>query len=173
MRTRYALNWSNEVLQSVRSKSCLGVHLSISAIPMAIAGPCSNSPVAPSFHAADKSAASPPLCYNFLIFGLRSQTSLLGSLLDIASQLLERRPRASLIVLGSNARRNVLEQDSYGCSALFSLKGDLHDHLAFEGRIDRIKGDRFDDSSRWRQFHKPCRISIFPFSRLATDSLFG
>ena len=32
-----------------------------------------------------------------------------GSLLDIASQLLESCPRASLIVLGSNARRNVLE----------------------------------------------------------------
>ena len=31
------------------------------------------------------------------------------SLLDIASQLLESRPRASLIVLGSNTRRNVLE----------------------------------------------------------------
>src|SRR5258708_37991322 len=31
------------------------------------------------------------------------------SLLDIASQLLESRPRASLIVLASNTRRNVLE----------------------------------------------------------------
>src|SRR6266704_6577409 len=96
-----------------------------------------------------------------------------GSLLDIASELLKRRPRASLIVLGSNAQRNVLEQERDGCSALFGLKGDLHDHHTFEGRIDRIKGDRFDDSSRWRQFHKPCRISIFPFSRLPTDGLFG
>src|SRR5205807_2208986 len=150
MRTRYAMNWSNEGLQSVRSKPCLGVHLSISAIPMAIAGPCSNSPVAPSFHAADLSAASPLLCYNFFIFGFRPQTPLVGSLLDIASQLLERRPRASLIVLGSNAQRNVLEQDSYGCSTLFSLKG-----------------DRFNDSSPWRQFHKPCSISIFPFFALS------
>jgi len=32
-----------------------------------------------------------------------------ASLLDIASQLLESRPRARFIVLGSNARRNVLE----------------------------------------------------------------
>src|SRR2546423_6429007 len=95
----------------------------------------------------DLTVAALPLCYNFFIFGLRSPTSLAGSLLDIASQLLERRPRASLIVLGSNARRNVLEQDRDGCSALFSLKGDLHDHLAFEGRIDRIKGDRFADSA--------------------------
>ncbi len=95
------------------------------------------------------------------------------SLLDIASQLLESQPRASLIVLGSNARGNVLEEDRYGCSAVFSLKGDLHDHLALEGRIDRIKGDRFDDSSRWRQFHKPCSISIFPCSRLAAEGLFG
>src|SRR5260370_40877035 len=52
------MNWSNEGLQSVRSKSCLGVHLSILAILMAIAGPCSNSPVAPSFQADARSAAS-------------------------------------------------------------------------------------------------------------------
>jgi len=44
-----------------------------------------------------------------------------GSLLDIASQLLESCPRASLIVLGSNARRNVLEEDRYGCSAVSGL----------------------------------------------------
>jgi hypothetical protein len=36
----------------------LGGHLSLLAIPMAIAGPCSNSPVAPSFHAVAHSAAS-------------------------------------------------------------------------------------------------------------------
>src|SRR5258708_29228461 len=95
-----------------------------------------------------------------------------GSLLDIASQLLESQPRASLIVLGSNARGNVLEEDRDCCSAVFNLKCDHHDHLSLEGRIDRIIGYRFDDSSRWRQFHKPCSISIFPFSRLAPEGLF-
>ncbi len=34
----------------------------------------------------------------------------IGSLLDITSQLLESRLHASLIVLGSNARRNALEK---------------------------------------------------------------
>src|SRR5258706_3581688 len=53
-----ARSWSNEALTSVRSMCRIGGLLPMFVILMAIAGPCSNSPIAPSFHADARWAAS-------------------------------------------------------------------------------------------------------------------
>src|SRR6266700_4707692 len=94
-------------------------------------------------------------------------------LLDIAGQFLQTLSCASFVVLGPNARGNPLEEERDGCSAVFGLKCGLHDHLPFERRIDRIKGDRFNDFSRRQKFHKPRRIAIFPIFRLAWGGRFS
>ena len=62
-----------------------------------------------SSYLKDDLAAGVTMLLQFLGLPLSVPIGSTGSLLDIASQLLESQPRASLIVLGSNARRNVLE----------------------------------------------------------------
>src|SRR6516164_10775299 len=92
--------------------------------------------------------------------------------LEMTSQLLERQSRAGLVVLRTQARRQVLEQHGDLRSAGCLLEGHDEPHLTETGRIAAVEIDGFDDSTRRIELHVAHRKPVLLLGCLAAEILF-